>query len=558
MISKKRLAALTARKSRLESMRVNWLSLWQEVSELVNPNESDYTTKDSQGQVKTKKVFDSTATHANENLAAGLHGMMTNPAVKWFGLALKKSQEGEDSKEVKEWLDATSNAMREEMGSFEVALSSHLHEFYLNLGSVGTSALFIGERPEGGIYIQSIAIADLLVGESQYGDVNTVFRDFEMTAHQMMDKWELKALPEDVKIALAKGNLDEKFTITHCVYPREHYDKTKKSNTEMPIASVYFYKDDVIQESGYLEMPYVVARWQKNTSEIYGRSPGMTALQDIKMLQSMAKTVIRSAQKVVDPTLLIPKDSVLSPIKTLPGSMIHYDSNLKGTHNEKITPLLTGGNIPIGEAMLEGLRNRIRVIFFNDQLQLIGGNVMTATEIVERTERMMRLMGPVLGRMESEFLGPLINRSFGVLFRQGRLPEVPEELQTGEEVEINIEYVSPLAKAQRQTDMQGIRQAMEMLGPMSQINQGVLDVINIEEAFRYIANLQGVPTKLLNSREELKKKREEQQQAEAEAQKMQQTEQEIAMVGQGVDAASKAKDAGLLEAGALERAISNG
>ena len=183
---------------------------------------------------------------------------------------------------------------------------------------------------------------------------------------------------------------------------------------------------------------------------------------------------------------------------------------------------------------------------------------MTATEIVERTERMMRLMGPVLGRMESEFLGPLINRSFGVLFRQGRLPELPEELQTGEEVEINIEYVSPLAKAQRQTDMQGIRQAMEMAGPMSQINPGVLEVINAEEAFRYIANLLGVPTKLLNSREELKKKREEQQQAEAEAQKMQQTEQEIAMVGQGVDAASKAKDAGLLEAGVLERAISNG
>ena len=191
--------------------------------------------------------------------------------------------------------------MREEMGSFEVALSSHLHEFYLNLGSVGTSALFIGERPEGGIYIQSIAIADLLVGESQYGDVNTVFRDFEMTAHQMMDKWDFKVLPEDVRKALTKGNLDENFTITHCVYPREHYNKGKKSNTEMPIASVYFYKDELIQESGYHEMPYVVTRWQKNTSEIYGRSPAMTALQDIKMLQTMAKTVIRAAEKVVDP-----------------------------------------------------------------------------------------------------------------------------------------------------------------------------------------------------------------------------------------------------------------
>ena len=553
MISKKRLAALTARKSRLESMRVNWLSLWQEVSELVNPNESDYTTKDSQGQVKTKKVFDSTAIHANENLAAGLHGMMTNPAVKWFGLALKKG--GEDSKEVKEWLDATSNAMREEMGSFEVALSSHLHEFYLNLGSVGTSALFIGERPEGGIYIQSIAIADLLVGESQYGDVNTVFRDFEMTAHQMMDKWDFKVLPEDVRKALAKGNLDEKFTITHCVYPREHYNKGKKSNTEMPIASVYFYKDELIQESGYHEMPYVVTRWQKNTSEIYGRSPAMTALQDIKMLQTMAKTVIRAAEKVVDPTLLVPDDAVFDSLKTLPGSMNYYKAGRSG---DAITPLVTGGNIPIGEAMLEGLRNRIRMVFFNDQLQLIGGNNMTATEIVERTNRMMRLMGPVLGRMESEFLGPFINRSFGVLFRQGRLPEVPEELQTGEEVEIDIEYVSPLAKAQRQTDIQGISQAMEMAGPMSQINPGVLEVINAEEAFRYVANLLGVPAKLLNSQEELKKKRDEQQQAEVAAQQMQQAEQEISMVGQGVDAASKAKDAGLLKPGVLEGAISNG
>ena len=229
-----------------------------------------------------------------------------------------------------------------------------------------------------------------------------------------------------------------------------------------------------------------------------------------------------------------------------------------GRSGDAITPLVTGGNIPIGEAMLEGLRNRIRMVFFNDQLQLIGGNNMTATEIVERTNRMMRLMGPVLGRMESEFLGPFINRSFGVLFRQGRLPEVPEELQTGEEVEIDIEYVSPLAKAQRQTDIQGISQAMEMAGPMSQINPGVLEVINAEEAFRYVANLLGVPAKLLNSQEELKEQREKQQQAEVAAQQMQQAEQEISMVGQGVDAASKAKDAGLLKPGVLEGAISNG
>jgi hypothetical protein len=220
------------------------------------------------------------------------------------------------------------------------------------------------------------------------------------------------------------------------------------------------------------------------------------------------KTTIKAAQKVVDPPLLVPDDGVLGPVRTIPGGLNYY----RASSGARIEPLLTGGNIPISFDMMQDLRERIRMMFFLDQLQFQGAPRMTATEVIERTERTLRLLGPTLGRLQSEFLGPMIDRIFGVLSRAGRLPEAPESIS---ERELKIEYVSPLALAQRQSETQGIMRTLEFIGPIAGMDPQAAQVMKGADTVRHVAELNGVPPMLLKSEDEMMEELKAQQEAAA-------------------------------------------
>jgi hypothetical protein len=157
---------------------------------------------------------------------------------------------------------------------------------------------------------------------------------------------------------------------------------------------------------------------------------------------------------------------------------------------------------------------------------------MTATEVIERTERTLRLLGPTLGRLQSEFLGPMIDRIFGVLSRSKRLPPAPESL---EGAELKIEYVSPLARAQRQSETQGIMRTLELAVPVAQFDPDTIRAIKGVDMLRYIANLNGVPPKLMETDDNIQAEK----QAEAEAMAQQ---QQMMMMQQGAALAKDAKE----------------
>jgi hypothetical protein len=228
------------------------------------------------------------------------------------------------------------------------------------------------------------------------------------------------------------------------------------------------------------------------------------------MLQEMSKTIIKAAQKVVDPPLQLEDDSVLSPVRTVPGGL-----NFRRPGSERIEPLITGADLPVGFEMLRDLRERIRSGFYIDQLQLNTGPQMTATEVLQRTEEKLRLLGPVLGRLQSELLSPLVNRVFGLSMRRGKFPPPPEVLA---EAEYNVEYVSPLARAQKQVEANGLLRMFEIGTPLLQIAPQAGEVMKAEDSLRWLGGLFGVPNSLFKTPEELAKIREAQAQAQAQAQ----------------------------------------
>jgi len=245
-----------------------------------------------------------------------------------------------------------------------------------------------------------------------------------------------------------------------------------------------------------------------------GRSPAMVALPDVKMLNLMSKTIIQAAQKMIDPPLLVPDDGFLLPIRTQPGGLNFYRAGSRDT----ITPLNTGANIPIGLSMEDQRRQAIRSAFYVDQLLVGGSPNMTATEVIQRQEERMRVIGPVLGRLMNEMLRPLIDRVFALMVRENLLAPAPEILQ-GQDVD--IEYVSPLARAQKSSSLNNTLKALEVLMPLSQALP-VGDHIDPDGLVRHITEALGVPKTTLKSQREVNQVRQEraamqQQQMEREA-----------------------------------------
>jgi hypothetical protein len=347
------------------------------------------------------------------------------------------------------------------------------------------------------------------VSEDQYGMVNTVYRLYKSSAQQAVERFGYDNVGDFIRKTFEKKP-DDEVEILHAVSPRIQRDVTKVDNLNMPFMSVYVCKKSemIISEGGFEELPYVVPRFLKATGETMGRSPAMTALPDVKMLNLMSKTIIQAAQKQIDPPLLVPDDGFLLPIRTQPGGLNFFRAGTR----ETITPLNTGANIPIGLTA--------------------GSPQMTATEVIQRQEERMRVIGPVLGRLMNELLRPLIDRVFALMLRADMLAVPPTSLQG---IDIDVEYVSPLARAQKSSGLNNTMRALEILLPLSE-GLPVADHIDPDGLVRHVTDSLGVPKVTLKSQREVNEVRQQRQQAQEEAAQRQRDQEDVYTTAQAAQA----------------------
>jgi hypothetical protein len=490
-----RASALMKRYQTLQTNRSHWESHWQELGDYVCPRKADITKKRTGGDKRTELIFDGTAIHAAELMSASLHGMLTNAATPWFDLRYENDELNGDD-EAKEWLEGATDVMYQHLARSN--FQEQIHELYSDLVTFGTGVIFIENDDNDGFRFSTRHIAECYVSENEQGRVDTVFRKYKTTARAAVRQFgEAK-----VTQRIAKLNTDDPYAeieLLHIVMPREDRDRRKRNAVNKPFASIYLDPAEkmIIGESGYDEFPYCVPRFLKASFEIgYGRSPAMTALPDTKMVNKMSEVVIRASQLQIHPPLMVPDDGFMLPVRTTPGGLNFYRSGTR----DRIEPLNIGANNPLGEMQLEQRRQAIRAAFYVDQLILGTGPQMTATEVVQRTEEKMRLLGPVLGRLQAELLQPLIGRCFAILSRQKAFAAAPPMLREGN---IDIEYVSPLAKAQRTGDIQGILQMIEFLMPLMQLDQGVADYLDMDGLAKHIIKVTGTPAAVVRGEGEV-------------------------------------------------------
>jgi hypothetical protein len=505
---------LLKRFDRLKSNRQNWESHWQEVADYMQPRKADVTKTRSKGDKRTELIFDSSPLQSVELLAASLHGMLTNPATPWFSLKFKGA-ELENDDEAKAWLEEATEVMYTAFNRSN--FQQEIFELYHDLITFGTAAMFIEEDDEDVLKFSTRHINEMYISENDKGRIDTVFRKFKLTARAAIQKFG-KDVSTNI-VTIHRKDPYEEVEILHAIYPRSDFDPKKQDKSNMPFESVYLEAGtgDELSVSGFREFPFVVPRYLKASHEIYGRSPAMTALPDVKMLNEMSKTTIKSAQKQVDPPLLVPDDGFILPVRTVPGGLNFYRAGTR----DRIETLNIGANTPLGLNMEEQRRNSIRNAFYVNQLMMQTGPQMTATEVIQRNEEKMRLLGPVLGRLQSELLKPLIDRSFALILRKNLFPQAPEFL-AGQDIE--IEYVSPLAKAQKSTELQSIMRGIEILGSLSNVAP-VFDHINMDKLVKHLMDVVGVPQKVLKSSSEVQAQRAEAEEQAQQQQQMQQLQQ---------------------------------
>ena len=519
---------LLSRFDRLQGQRENWETHWQEVADYMQPRKADVTKRRARGDKRMEQVFDSSPIQAVELLAASLHGMLTNPSTPWFTLRFK-DEEIENDDEAKLWLEASTDAMYTAFNRSN--FQQEIFELYHDLITFGTAAMFIEEDDDDIIKFSTRHINEVFIAENDKGRIDTIYRKFKISARAAIQKFG-EAVSADVQTK-AKKDPYEEIEILHAVYPRADFNPKKKDKANMPFESVYmeFKNGNELSVGGFREFPFVVPRYLKASNEIYGRSPAMTALPDVKMLNEMSKTTIKAAQKQVDPPLLVPDDGFLLPVRTVPGGLNFYRSGTR----DRIEPLNIGANNPLGLNMEQQRRESIRAVFYVNQLMMQQGPQMTATEVIQRNEEKMRLLGPVLGRLQSELLKPLIDRVFAVLLRNNMLPQAPDFL-SGRDVE--IEYVSPLAKAQKSTELQSIMRAVEILGSLANVAP-VFDYVNFDNLVKHLADIVGVPQKILKTQSQVNAERQQQAQQQEQMQQMQQLQQ-VAKAGGDIAPLAKA------------------
>ena len=488
---------LDRRLSELTTERSSFIRHWQDLSDYILPRQARFTVTDrNRGDRKNSKIIDNTATLAVRTLSSGMMSGITSPARPWFQLATPDPALNEFTP-VKLWLDLVKQRMT------TVFLRSNLYTTlpitYADLGVFGTNAFAVLEDDEDVIRCYSFPIGSYALGTSFRGNTDSIYREYQMTVRQIVGQFGLENVSLSVKNLWERGNGEAWIDVVHAVEPNDEYDERKATSKYKRFRSVYYEKgaegDRMLRESGFDDFPVMAPRWSLTGEDIYGHSPAMDALGDIKALQLEQKRKAQAIDKMVNPPMVAPSSLRNQRASLLPGDVTYVDVQ---SGQAGFTPAYEI-NPRINELMMDIQENqgRIRRAFFEDLFLMIANDQrsnITAREIQERHEEKLLMLGPVLERLNDELLDPLIDRTFNIMMRMGLIPPPPKEL---EGLDLSVEYISVMAQAMKLTGITGIERFMAFAGNLAQAKPEVLDKIDFDQTLDEYANMVGAPPSMV-------------------------------------------------------------
>lgn len=490
---------------RLSGSRGTWESQWDEIAKRIWPTNSDsFTSRGfrTPGQKRTQEVFDSTASLALNRFGAILDSLLTPRNQTWHRLTTNNRDLNKD-RQVRLWFEQTNRALFTYRYAPQGNFASQNQQNYKSLGAFGTGSVFIDELVGGdpGLRYRAVHLSEIYFSENHQGIVDSALRYFPLSARQAVQKWGRDVVPASILTALENAP-EKEFHFIHCVKPREDLDFGKKNFKGMPYASYYVSIDGqkFLSEGGFSTFPYAISRYEQGLGEVYGRSPAMDVLPAIKTLNEQKKTLLKQGHRVVDPVLLAFDDGIVDTFSLKPGAINAGGVSADG---RPLVHALQTGNISAGKELMDDERSLINDAFLVNLFQILTESPqMTATEVLERSKEKGILLAPTIGRQQSEYLGPMIDRELDVLVRQNLLPPMPQALKEAHG-EYQIEYDSPLSRAQRSEEASGLMRTVETTLNVVNVTKNLdpLDHFDWDVIVPEISEIQGVPARWMRAPE---------------------------------------------------------
>lgn len=462
--------------------RESWEPLWQDCYDYVLPQRGNFNDIPTSGQTKNAQIYDATAMDAADQLAASLLGNLTPSWSQWFGLKPGPDLSPQEAEALAPVLEKAAKTIQDHFDRSNFAVE--IHQCYLDLIIGGTASLCFEENEPGSFSafrFSAIPLRHIALEEGVNGFLDGSYRTLLLTHAQIMERYPLADLPNKV-LKEAQKDPQKQFKIIEAVLPEGlgyQYSAMLHEFGEPPV---------MLQVSALSQTPIINFRWLKSPGEIYGRSPIMKTLPDIKTANKVVELILKNASIAVTGIWQADDDGILNPanIELSPGSIIP-----KAVGSRGLQPLDMPGRFDVSELMLDSLRGRIRHALLTDRLRPLTGPQMTATEVIERTAEMSLLLGATYGRLQSELLTPLIKRAFSILKRRGEVPDIALDGRL-----VSVDYRSPLARSQGQRNVQNTLSWINSVLAMGPEASGAVD---LARAARFLGEALGVPSDLIRN-----------------------------------------------------------
>lgn len=470
--------ALLKRYRKAKDRRAVWESHWQECYDFALPLRDGILRNATPGEKKSDRLFDGTAPDAVDQLAASLLAQLTPPWAQWFGLTAGSELLPEERQAVAPALERAATVLQSHFDRSNFAVE--MHQCYLDVVTGGTGCLLFEEAPLGdasGFRFTAVPLAEVILEESREGRLNTTFRRSEMSLAALRSRFPDAVLPS--RLTNVEDEDETRVAVIEAVLPQSHgyaYAALLDEDGE----------GSALASGRFEDSPFISFRWLKAPGEVYGRSPVMKALPDIKTANKVVELVLKNATIAVTGIWQADDDGVLNPanIKLVPGTIIP-----KAVGSAGLTPLDSPGRFDVSQLVLDDLRARIRQALMADRLGQVDSPKMTATEVLERSAEMARLLGATYGRLQGELLTPLVLRAVAILRRRGEIPDIAVDGRI-----VELQYKSPLAQQQAQRDASN---TMTWLNALTSMGPQAAEAVDIPAAARWLGRALGVPGEVL-------------------------------------------------------------
>lgn len=507
--------------------------VFQELKDLVLCDSPDFVTGPGSRPIDSRRlVYDGTAPQAADLMASGLHSNLSNPVDRWFDLVLDGVNEQDVDHDTKLYLEYLTDLLFSHLGNPSSGFDTAMHEVYMEIAGLGNGCLYswfdVGMQM---LRYRSFPMAHIRFRENSTGLVDTVHRRISWTVRQVKQEF-----GPDLPEKLGKMKDTDKVVIVHSVAPRDERDPYSLSPKNRPWTNTYVCRstEEMLFEGGFWELPYHIGRWKKVAGETYGRGQGQTVLPEIRMANAMSRSIIMASQKLLEPALQVPDDGFLAPLVLRPNGI-----NFRRPNAEPVEKMPGPDRIDMSDALLEQRRQAIREGFYSDLFRRSQKKErQTALEINDERMEMLGILGPFVGRLQSELLGPLVRTNYNMLARYEQVQAAPSSMQGRN---ISVRYTSQAAKAQATARGHGALTFVQQLVQLQPIMPTIVDHLDEAGLVNELADLTDVPRRLVADPKKVAQMR----QQRAQEQQMAQMAEAAPQVAKAAKDFAQAQQAGL-------------